>query len=83
MQVLTPSENLYVETFMKLRELCRKANILPAACTLTRIVTAEGRHPLHQTAYSDVYRGTHNGTHVALKSLRLHGDDKAKVEKLR
>lgn len=42
----------------------------------------EDEHPLHQTALSDVYRGIKDTIRVALKALRVHGDDKDKVQKV-
>jgi hypothetical protein len=82
MKDIRPFLSIYAKAFTTLQRICRRANLLPVACTLIGPITLETSQSLHQTNYSDVYRGFHDGMLVALKSLRIHGDDRARIEKV-
>ena len=81
LQLIEPTSDLFSHAFYEFTTLCRRAKRLPAACFISDLIVLEENLPLHQTALSDVYRGVRNSVRVALKSLRVHGDDKSKVEK--
>jgi hypothetical protein len=75
---------VFSDAFGIFTALCHRTKRLPAACFVSDVILLEERLPLHQTALSDVYRGVRKpSVRVALKSLRVHGDDKGKVEKAR
>lgn len=84
MEVIDSSTNLYRRAFRHFRVLCSRSRRLPSSCFLSKTqLRKEGDHPLHQTALSDVYIGWYDSLPVALKSLRIHGNDRRKVEKVR
>lgn len=76
-----PNGILYGRGIARLRALCRRTGCLPTSCFLKEDIALEISQPLHRTALSDVYQGRRGTLLVALKSLRVHGDDKEKVEK--
>lgn len=82
LQKLDRSSLLYPRLFRRFRALCRQSRLLPSACFLLNDITLHDRHPLHQTAFSDIYKGQYGKISVALKSLRVHGNDRARVEKV-
>lgn len=79
---LKQDSDLYGRAIARLRVLCRRTGHLPSSCFLEGDIELESNQPLHRTALSDVYQGRRGTVLVALKSLRLHGDDKGKVEKV-
>lgn len=83
MEVVDSSTSLYRRAFRHFRTLCSRSKRLPTSCLLSKdSLRKEGDHPLHQTALSDVYIGWYDALPVALKSLRIHGSDRKKVEKV-
>lgn len=79
---IDPGSVLYARTLPTFRAICRRSGCLPSSCYLAEEVVLESPHPLHQTALSDVYQGHIGSLRVALKSLRLHSDNRSKTEKV-
>jgi hypothetical protein len=82
MQSIDPDDGVYSLAFCTLTALSRRVRKLPTACFITNPVNLDSQRPLHQTNYSDVYSGKVLSTPVALKALRLHGDDRDTVMKV-
>jgi hypothetical protein len=82
MGYLSPESELHTRSLHKLRDLCGRSGRLPAACYLQDDIELEDDFPISQGGFSDVYRGIQDGHPVALKVLRVHASDRAKVEKV-
>jgi hypothetical protein len=64
----------YAQGVRRLRRLCRETGLVPASCKVSLAVFADSSTPFSQTAFSDVWRATLGGRRVAVKALRLHGN---------
>lgn len=73
---------LYVRALRHLQALCRYTKYLPASCYLREPVTLLNQGPIHQSAFSDVYRGRLGAVDVAVKAIRIRLDNRVKVEKV-
>jgi hypothetical protein len=80
---LAPDSDLYSRALRKLRDLCCKTGLIPEGCQIVDEILLEAEHPLSQSGFSDVYRGVCNGHPVAVKALRIHIDDRVKVQRVR
>jgi hypothetical protein len=69
-----PSHASYAQGVRRLRRLCRETGLVPTSCKVPLAVFAESATPFSQTAFSDVWSAILEGRRVAVKSLRLHGD---------
>jgi hypothetical protein len=79
MQCTGPLDALYPLAFSTLSKLCRRAFRVPTACFVEDPILLDHALPLHQTHYSDIYQGRLKAAPVALKALRIHGDDRDAV----
>lgn len=67
-----------------LKRICRASNRLPSALEIqVELPTALVPGPVSRTAFSDVYHVQYKGGFVAVKVLRLHADNLARVIKVR
>jgi hypothetical protein len=69
-----PSHVSYAQGVRRLRRLCRETGLVPTSCQVPLAVFAESATPFSQTAFSDVWSAILEGRRVAVKALRLHGD---------
>jgi hypothetical protein len=69
-----PSHASYAQGVRRLRRLCRETGLVPTSCQVPMAVVAESATPFSQTAFSDVWSAILEGRRVAVKALRLHGD---------
>jgi hypothetical protein len=69
-----PSHVSYAQGVRRLRRLCRETGRVPTCCKVPLAVFAESATPFSQTAFSDVWSAILEGRRVAVKALRLHGD---------
>jgi hypothetical protein len=69
-----PSHVSYAQGVRRLRRLCRETGLVPASCKVPLAVLTDSATPFSQTAFSDVWSATLEGRRVAVKALRLHGD---------
>jgi hypothetical protein len=69
-----PSHASYAQGVRRLRRLCRETGLVPTSCKVPLAVFAESATPISQTAFSDVWSAILDGRRVAVKALRLHGD---------
>jgi hypothetical protein len=69
-----PSHVAYAQGVRRLRRLCRETDLVPTSCKVLMAVVASSDRPFTQTAFSDVWSGKLEGRQVAVKALRLHGD---------
>lgn len=75
---------VYSRAVRRLQLLCRNSGRLPSSCLLASEVVVEGDgEPYSKSAFSDIYFGRFGDMPVALKALRIHVDDKKKVERVR
>jgi hypothetical protein len=65
-----------------LRRLCRETNLVPTACILSTQVILSNTAAC-KSNFSDVWKGSLDGREVAVKVLRLHGDELQHVKKVR
>lgn len=82
MESLGSDCQLYGRGIGTLRGLCRRAGRLPTSCILEDNIHLVNPDAIYRTALSDVYQSRLGTALVALKSLRIHRDDVAKVEKV-
>lgn len=80
--LLDPQSELFRNALQKLRQLCGRSNQLPTECYLSSSIRLEVKHAVSQGGFSDVYCGVMSGRQVALKALRIHVDDQARVNKV-
>jgi hypothetical protein len=68
-----PSHPAYGRGVRRLRRLCRNFALLPTSFSPISIhnIHVEPKQPVFTTGLSDVFRGTHGGTKIALKVLRV------------
>jgi hypothetical protein len=69
-----PSRTSYAQGVRRLRRLCRETGLVPTSCKVPLAVFVESATPFSQTAFSDVWSAILEGRRVAVKALRLHGD---------
>jgi hypothetical protein len=77
-----PASAFYAEGVHRLRRLCRNTHLVPTSCLLPKEVTSLPTKPICQSNFSDVWRGQLDGADVALKVIRLHGDEVQEVKKV-
>jgi hypothetical protein len=83
MLAIVPKQSVEFTLGLKrLKRFCREHVALPSTCLITDDVVPETNIPLHQTNFSDVYRGRHQGELVAMKRLRVREDTKLRVAKV-
>jgi hypothetical protein len=74
---------MYASATHQLRKWSQNSGLLPSSCLLVEgTITLDSVESVSSSALSDVYRGQHAGVAVAVKSLRLHGDDREKVKQV-
>jgi hypothetical protein len=76
---MDPTTSRYARCIRPFQAVCARVQHIPASYELTDVEVEDRDKPLHQTNYSDIFLGTRGSTQVALKSMRLHKDDVAKV----
>jgi hypothetical protein len=69
-----PSHVSYAQGVRRLRRLCLVTGLVPTSCKIPLAVFADSSTPFSQTAFSDVWSAILDGRRVAVKALRLHGD---------
>jgi hypothetical protein len=77
-----PLDELYPTAVQRLRRWCQKFDQLPASCTLDDKVHLEDREAISCSALSDVYCAEYLGITVAVKVIRLHGDEREAAQKV-
>jgi hypothetical protein len=77
-----PSHVSYAQGVRRLRRLCRETGLVPTSCQVPLAVFAESATPFSQTAFSDVWSAILDGRRVAVKALRLHGDQMNDVRRV-
>lgn len=78
-----PRSALYGNALRKLREIGRKAGQLPSSCHLADdSIKLDNERSVSESAISDIYRGKIGKRKVAVKVLRMHMDNREKVEKV-
>jgi hypothetical protein len=77
-----PSHILYAQGVRRLRRLCRETGLVPASCQVPIAVFRDSATPISQTAFSDVWSAILDGRRVAVKALRLHGDQAHDVQRV-
>jgi hypothetical protein len=77
-----PSHVSYAQCVRRLRRLCRETGLVPTSCKVPLAVFAESATPFSQTAFSDVWSAILEGRRVAVKALRLHGDQAYDVRRV-
>jgi predicted unusual protein kinase regulating ubiquinone biosynthesis (AarF/ABC1/UbiB family) len=77
-----PLDELYPTAVQRLRHWCQRFDELPASCTLDDLVNLDNREPISCSALSDVYCAEYLGAKVAVKVIRLHGDDREAARKV-
>jgi hypothetical protein len=77
-----PANALYAEGVRRLRRLCRNTQLVPTSCLLPKEVTLLSAKPICQSNFSDVWRGQLDEVDVAVKVIRLHGDEVQEVKKV-
>ncbi|TDL22634.1 kinase-like protein [Rickenella mellea] len=60
------------------KRLCRRAGLLPSSFTLNDELSKDGEHAITAGGFADVFIGTYMGKKVALKELRVHGNENLK-----
>lgn len=81
--LVPPDSSIYGRGVRSLQALCRRSELLPGSCRLlsTNIALLD-QYPISSSAMSDVYRAQCGSRDVAVKSLRVHKDNRAEVEKV-
>jgi hypothetical protein len=69
-----PSHVAYARGVRRLRRLCRQSDLVPTSCTVPLAVFADSATPFSRTTFSDVWSAMLEGQRVAMKALRLYGD---------
>jgi hypothetical protein len=69
-----PAHISYAQGVRRLRRLCRETGLVPTSCKVPLAVFADSSTPFSQTAFSDVWSAILDRRRVAVKALRLHGD---------
>jgi hypothetical protein len=59
--------------------LCKR-RVIPASVFLEGVVIDPNRDPIGGGGFSDLFRGQYKGTPVALKKLRVFGEQQAKFK---
>jgi hypothetical protein len=77
-----PSHVSYAQGVRRLRRLCRETGLVPASCQVPIAVFRDSATPVSQTAFSDVWSAILDGRRVAIKALRLHGDQLQSVQRV-
>jgi hypothetical protein len=77
-----PSHVSYAQGVRRLRRLCRETGLVPASCQVPIAVFRDSATPISQTAFSDVWSAILDGQRVAVKALRLHGDQLQSVQQV-
>jgi hypothetical protein len=77
-----PSHASYAQGVRRLRRLCRETDLVPASCQVPIAVFRDSATPISQTAFSDVWSAILDGRRVAVKALRLHGDQLQSVRRV-
>jgi hypothetical protein len=77
-----PSHVSYSQGVRRLRRLCRETGLVPTSCQVPLAVVADSATPFSQTAFSDVWSAMLGGRRVAVKALRLHGDQAYNVRRV-
>jgi hypothetical protein len=77
-----PSHVSYAQGVRRLRRLCRETGLVPASCQVPIAVFRDSATPISQTAFSDVWSAILDGRRVAIKALRLHGDQLQSVRRV-
>jgi hypothetical protein len=80
--LIHPSHGSYAQGVRRLRRLCRETGLVPTCCKVPLAVFAESATPFSQTAFSDVWSAILEGRRVAVKALRLHGDQAYDVRRV-
>lgn len=75
-----PSNPAYGYGIKRLRDLCRRLQHVPTSCMLKDVTVTHG--PLFRTALSDVYKGIHGSTEVAVKALRVNATDIERIKRV-
>jgi hypothetical protein len=75
------SDPSYPRGVRHLRRMCREADLVPTSCILSKEVVRSSTEP-SRSNFSDVWKGSLDGHAVALKVLRLHGDERDHVKKV-
>jgi hypothetical protein len=77
-----PSHVSYAQAVRRLRRLCRETGLVPTSCQVPLAVVADSTTPFSQTAFSDVWSAILEGRRVAVKALRLHGNQVYNVRRV-
>jgi hypothetical protein len=77
-----PSHVSYAQGVRRLRRVCRETDLVPTSCKVPLAVFADSATPFSQTAFSDVWSAMLEGRRVAVKALRLHGDQAYDVRRV-
>jgi hypothetical protein len=77
-----PSHVSYSQGVRRLRRLCRETDLVPTSCKVPLAVVADSSTPFSQTAFSDVWSAILEGRRVAVKALRLHGNQVSNVRRV-
>ncbi|KAF9789353.1 kinase-like domain-containing protein [Thelephora terrestris] len=75
LDVLDPSEATSRKCLRELRNICGTKGILPESYTLSSHLLDIRDEPFASGGHGEVYKGTHDGTGVCIKRLRVYAKD--------
>lgn len=55
--------------------MCPAIDLVPSSCYVSQMVTEVSDRPFSRSGFSDIWTGTVDGQKVAIKALRIHGDN--------
>jgi hypothetical protein len=80
---VTPNtDDVFRRCLHKLRTICGHHAVLPSSYTISGDLSRLGDDPVDLGGFSDVWKGSHNGSNVCIKSLRLSEQVREAVEKV-
>ena len=82
LDVASMTEDIHRQCLHKLQAICSLRTTLPSSYTISGDLTKVGDEPVASGGFSDVWEGTHNGTEVCIKHLRVTRQSRRAVEKV-
>ncbi|TDL22635.1 kinase-like protein [Rickenella mellea] len=73
-----PDDRIHIQCEQTLRRLCGRAGLLPSSFILKDELCKDGEHAITAGGFADVFSGTYKGKKVALKALRVYGNENLK-----
>jgi hypothetical protein len=72
----SPSHPAFGQGVRRLQRWCRKFALLPTSFKpISRLaIELESEQPIYRTAFSEVYKGVHEGMRVTVKVARTYGN---------